>query len=89
MAFRENKGETAKATGWHGRMLTAEIVIANAIPVIGVWFLGWDALGTIFFYWLDGLFAFWGLGVVAVVVTLPEVVRGSRVKLWLVGTVAT
>lgn len=71
-------------------MGTAEVVIANAIPVIGVWFLGWDALGTIFFYWLDGLFALWGLGVVAAVVTSPEVpIRGSRIKFWLVAAVAT
>jgi hypothetical protein len=88
MSFRKNNGENAKATGGHRHLLTAEIVFANAIPVIGVWFLGWDALGPIFFYWLDGLFALWGLGVVAVVVTIPEVARGSKRKLWLVGTAA-
>lgn len=91
MEFREQGGQTkeTEATIWHKRMGTGEIVIANAIPVIGVWFLGWDALETIFFYWLDGLFALWGLGVVASVITIPEVVRGSRVKLLLVGIVAT
>ena len=92
MEFLEQGGQTkvTEATIWHKRMGTAEVVIANAIPVIGVWFLCWDAFGTIFFYWLDGLFALWGLGVVATVVTIPEVpIRGGRIKFWLVAAAAT
>ncbi len=55
-----------------------------------MWFLGWNALGAIFFYWLDGLLALWGLGTVAVLVTIPELpIRGSKLKLWLVGAAAT
>ncbi len=54
------------------RLRSAQIVLANAVPVVGVWFLGWDALRPIFFYWLDGLLALWGLGVVAIVVSGRE-----------------
>ena len=63
------------------------IVAANANPVFGVWFLGWQPLRPIFFYWLDGLLAIWGLGVVAAVVTSrekPKNFGASGVKLWLI-----
>jgi len=70
---------------WHKQIVTAQIVISNALPVIGVWFLGWPALGPVFFYWLDGLLALWGLGLVAAVVTTrEEPIRASKLKLWLI-----
>lgn len=81
------KGEEAKATVWRERLVIVQIVAGNAIPVVGVWFLGWQPLRPIFFYWLDGLLAIWGLGVVAVVVTSredPKNFGASGVKLWLI-----
>ena len=69
------------------RLRVPLIVIVNAIPVVGVWILGWHAERAIFFYWLDGVLAMWGLGVVAVIVTSREGPRGfgaSGAKLWLV-----
>jgi hypothetical protein len=57
-----------------GPLSIVRIVAGNAIPVVGVWFLGWGPLAPIFFYWLDGLLALWGLGLVALVVTS----RGPR-----------
>ena len=81
---RRGPAEGAQPTAWRRRMATAEIVIANAVPVIGVWFLGWQAWRPIFFYWLDGLLALWGLGAVAAVVTFHEMpFKVSGVKLWL------
>ena len=62
------------------------MIVANAIPVIGVWILSWQAERAIFFYWLDGLLAMWGLGVVAAVVTSregPKNFGASGSKLWL------
>jgi len=65
-------------------MAIAEIGIANAVPVIGVWFLGWQAWRPIFFYWLDGLLALWGLGVVAAAVSMRETpFKASGAQLWL------
>lgn len=84
-----NKGvqeEEAKAVVWHDRLAIIQIVAGNSIPVIGVWFLGWQPIRPIFFYWLDGLLAIWGLGVVAAVVTSREDPKNfgtSGVKLWL------
>lgn len=76
--------DEAKPTAWRRPMTTVEIIIANAVPVVGVWFFGWQAWRPIFFYWLDGLLALWGLGVVATVVTLHEMpFKVSGVKLWL------
>ncbi|HBI14210.1 MAG TPA: hypothetical protein DDY20_01610 [Desulfobulbaceae bacterium] len=70
---------------WHKRIIIVQIVVSNALPVIGVWFIGWHASGPIFFYWLDGLLALWGLGVVAAVVTSrEEQTRGSILKRWLI-----
>ena len=63
---RGEEGKTAARRNW---LAIAQIVAANANPVVGVWFLGWQSLRPIFFYWLDGLLAIWGLGVVAAVVT--------------------
>jgi len=68
-------------------MATVEIIIANAVPVIGVWFLGWQAWRPIFFYWLDGLLALWGLGVVAAAVSIRETpFKASGAKLLLTKT---
>lgn len=80
------RGEATAAPGGRNWAGTARIVVGNAIPVIGVWFLGWQALPPIFFYWLDGLLAIWGLGVVAFVVTSRDDSRllgGSGPKAWL------
>jgi hypothetical protein len=81
------RGEHPRTDTWLSRLGTAEVVVANAIPVIGVWILGWQAERAIFFYWLDGLLAMWGLGVVAVIVTSREGPKGfgaSGAKLWLI-----
>ncbi|MGE5236497.1 MAG: hypothetical protein ACM3O7_09125, partial [Acidobacteriota bacterium] len=66
------RGTAARAVAGPNRLAIAQVVVANAIPVVGVWFLGWQPLAPIFFYWLDGLLAIWGLGVVALVVTARE-----------------
>jgi hypothetical protein len=66
------RGADVKGRGWRDWLTITQIVAANAIPVVGVWFQNWDPLKPIFFYWLDGLLAVWGLGVVAVVVTSRE-----------------
>ena len=82
----EAKDWTAEETIGLSRLSTAWIVAANAVPVIGVWILGWQAERPIFFYWIDGLLAMWGLGVVAAVVTLREGLKTSNaagMKLWL------
>jgi len=81
------QGKEAKAGSWRDRLAIVHIVAGNAIPVVGVWFLGWEPLRPIFFYWLDGLLAIWGLGVVAAVVTSredPKNFGASGVKLWLI-----
>lgn len=68
--------------GWLG---VAQILVGNAVPVLGVFFLGWKPLTPIFFYWLDGLLAIWGLGVVALVVTVsddPKLLGTSGPKAW-------
>ncbi len=82
---RAGSGEGIAGTGldWLG---VAQIVVANAVPVVGVWVLGWQAERAIFFYWLDGLLAMWGLGVVAVIVTGRDGPAGFDAKgpkLWL------
>jgi len=88
MDAREDQAQDWKAGETIGlsRLATAWIVVANAVPVVGVWFLGWQAERPIFFYWLDGLLAMWGLGVVAAVVTVkggPKPSGATGVKLWL------
>jgi len=67
------------------RWMAVQIVIGNAVPVVGVWVLGWSALRPMFFYWLDGLLALWGLGVVAAVVSNRDgpISKASGMKLWL------
>jgi hypothetical protein len=81
------RGEDGKAAARRNWLAIARIVAANANPVVGVWFLGWQPLSPIFFYWLDGLLAIWGLGVVAAVVTSrekPKNFGASGAKLWLI-----
>ncbi|MCG6962581.1 MAG: DUF6498-containing protein [Acidobacteria bacterium] len=73
----------AKGAGKVDRLTAAQIVVGNAIPVVGVWLLGWEPLTPMFFYWLDGLLAIWGLGVVALVVTSrgePRIVKAAGWK---------
>ena len=76
--------EEMKSAAWRNRLMVAQIVIANAVPVIGVLFLDWQALRPIFFYWLDGLLGLCGLGAVAAVVTNREQIKASGAKLWLI-----
>ena len=85
MAEAQCTAETEAAAGAErpGRVAAAQIVIGNALPVIGVWFLGWQPLAPMFFYWLDGLLSIWGLGVVAAVVTGrkdPKLLRAKGLK---------
>jgi len=72
----------AEGVGGVDRLTAAQIVLGNAIPVVGVWFLGWEPLTPMFFYWLDGLLAIWGLGVVALVVTGREEPRIVKATGW-------
>lgn len=71
-----------KGAGRVDRFTAAQIVVGNAIPVVGVWFLGWEPLAPMFFYWLDGLLAIWGLGAVALVVTGREEPRTVKATGW-------
>ncbi|KGO33236.1 hypothetical protein JT06_15675 [Desulfobulbus sp. Tol-SR] len=76
--------EHVEPAAWRRHMAEAEIGAANAVPVIGVWFLGWQAWRPIFFYWLDGLLALWGLGVVAAAVSIRETpfkATGAKLRL--------
>jgi hypothetical protein len=43
-------------------LLVAQIVLANAIPALGVLIAGWEPLVPMFFYWLDGLLGLLALG---------------------------
>lgn len=83
---KDAQGEEGKAEVRSDRLTVIQIIVGNAIPVVGVWFLGWQPLRPIFFYWLDGLLAIWGLGVVAAVVSSredPKSFGTSGVKRWL------
>ena len=84
MDVRGKEGKAAARRNW---LAIAQIIATNANPVVGVWFLGWQPLRPIFFYWLDGLLAIWGLGVGAAVVTSrekPKNFGASGAKLWLI-----
>ena len=86
MPIDVTRGEKVKNALRCGRLQVIQIVAANAIPVVGVWVLGWQPVKPIFFYWVDGLLAAWGLGVVAAVVTGrqgPNRLAASGMKLWL------
>lgn len=77
--------ETAAVADGPNWLGVAQILVGNAVPVLGVLFLGWKPLVPIFFYWLDGLLAIWGLGVVALVVTSrddPKLLGTSGPKAW-------
>jgi hypothetical protein len=81
------RGVDEKGRGGRDWLTLTQIVVANAIPVVGVWFMNWDPLKPIFFYWLDGLLAVWGLGVVAAVVTSresPNAFGAPGPKRWLI-----
>lgn len=82
-----SQGEEGRAVAKRNWLAVAQIVAANANPVIGVWFLGWEPLRPIFFYWLDGLLAISGLGVVAAVVVSRGKQKNfgaSGARLWLI-----
>lgn len=85
MAVAEDvpQAEGTRGAGRVDRLAAVQIIVNNAIPVVGVWLLGWEPLTPLFFYWLDGLLAIWGLGAVALVVTSreePRIVKTRGLK---------
>ena len=63
-------------TGERPPLLTrAEVVIGNAIPVVGVAFLGWKAFTVVLLYILDGWFCILGLGAAVMIQNRDEMRR--------------
>ncbi|WP_178917892.1 DUF6498-containing protein [Natronomonas gomsonensis] len=41
---------------------TIAVIVANAVPLVGVVFLGWDLAALVFLYWFElGILSFWAL----------------------------
>ncbi|MBZ5587847.1 MAG: DUF6498-containing protein [Acidobacteriia bacterium] len=53
----------------------AEVVIGNAVPVVGVAFLGWNAFSVILLYVLDGWLSILGLGASVMIQNRDEMRR--------------